>query len=181
MRTKVHLGCLLMPVLALGFLSASKVSLAQPAMPALDELARLKNALQAAGASALTPDQESSIQTLIAEFRDAHPKPVPNTALQNARRAYEDAILNGDNATAAAQALIIGNAGAAETVQRETDAADFAIKLIAILRTGSGQADALIAQMGTGGLVRLALSFAGGPGGPGPRMGRPGPPGFAGP
>ncbi len=176
MKTRLHTSRLLIPVLTLGLISGITISAAQQDVPPMDALAPLKAALQAAGASALTSAQESSIQTLITQFRNAHQKPAPNTDIQNARTAYEKAILNGDNATAATQAGIIGNAQAADMVQRETDSASFAIGVIAILKTESGQVDALIAQVGTSGFVRMVLGLAGGrPGGFGPRPGGPGP------
>jgi len=148
--------------------------MAQTEMPARDDLAGLKNALAIAGASALTSTQESSITTLIAEFRSTH-KPSQNTALQTARTAYENAILGSDSATAASQAVVIGNIQSAEMVKRESDAAVFAINAVNILKTQSGQLDALITQMGSSGTVRLLLGLGGGPGGPG--RGGPGGPG----
>ena len=173
---------LLIPLLALALVSGTAATMAQTEMPARDNLAGLKNALQNAGAAALTSTQESSINSLIADFRGAH-KPSPNTALQTARTAYENAILSGDQVTAAAQAQVIGNAQSAQMVQRETDAAVFAIGVVNILKTQSGQLEALIAKMGSGGAARLLLSLAGGPGGPagsgrgrGPAGMRPGPP-----
>jgi hypothetical protein len=166
--------CLLIPVLALALMTGVSAIMAQTEMPVRDNLAGLKNALEIAGALALTPTQENSIKTLITDFRSAQ-KPSPNTALQNARTAFENAILSGDNATAASQAAVIGNTQSAEMVKRESDAAVFAINAVNILRTQSGQLDALITKMGSSGTVRLLLSLVGGPGGPG--RGGPGGPG----
>jgi len=165
---------LLILFLALALMTGVSAVLAQTDMPARDNLAGLKNALQGAGATALTSTQESSINTLITEFRSAH-KPSQNTALQTARAAYENAILSGDKATAASQATVIGSAQAAEMVQRETDAAVFAISVANILKTQSGQLDALVTKIGSSGTVRLVLNLVGGPGGPG--RGGPGGPG----
>jgi len=186
MRTRLHVSRLLIPALALGLMSGAAVSMAQPDMPPMDTLAPLKAALDDAGASALSSTQESSINALITEFRNAHQKPAQNTDIQHARMAYENAILNGDSATAETQAGIIGAAQAADMVQRETDTAAFAINVLAALKTGSGQIDALTGQLGKSGFVQLILSLAGGPGraggpggpprGGGPRFGRGGPP-----
>jgi hypothetical protein len=148
--------------------------MAQTEMPPRDNLAGLKNALEIAGAPALSSTQESSLTALIAEFRSAH-KPPQNTALQTARTAYENAILSGDSATAASQAVVIGNTQSVEMVQRESDAAVFAINVVNILKTQSGQLDALISKMGSSGAVRLLMNLVGGPGGPG--RGGPGGPG----
>jgi hypothetical protein len=165
---------LFIPVLALALMTGVSAAMAQTGLPARDDLAGLKNALEIAGAPALTSTQDSSLKTLIADFRNAS-KPSPNTALQTARAAYENAILSGDNATAASQALVIGSAQSAEMVKRESDAAIFAIHVVNILKTEGGQLEALIAKMGSSGTARLLLSLAGGPGGPG--RGGPGGPG----
>jgi hypothetical protein len=157
---------LMIPVLALVLLTGTIAAFAQTEMPAGDNLTGLKNALESAGAPALTSAQESSIKSLITEFRNAH-QPSQNAVLQNARTTYENAILSGDSTTAIAQASAIGNAQSAEMVQRETAAAAFAINVVYILRTQGGQLDALIAKMGSGGAARLLLNLVGGPGGPG--------------
>lgn len=182
MRSKLHIGRTLIPVLALGLLSGAAVVLAQQGMPGIAPLAPLKNALRIAGTPELTPEQEENIQALIKEFRDTHQRPIQNEDIQNARMAYEEAILKGDLAAAASQAEVLGRYQATEIVQRESDAAAFVINVIGILKADPGQADALISQMGTRGFVRMILSLAGGPGGPGPRGGRPPlPPGFVAP
>ena len=180
MKKRLHIRYVWIPLLAMGLMSGVPFGLAQPEMPQMEPLAFLKDALQTAGASALTSVQESDIQALITEFRNSHQKPVQNIAVENARVAYENAILSGDNSAAASQAAVLGNAQASEMVQRETDAAVFAINVIAILKTGSGQVDALVAQMGTSGFIRLIQGLAGGPRGFGPSGGGRGPRGPAG-
>ena len=62
-------------------------------------------------------------------------------------------------------------------VQRQADTAEFAVSVIGIL--DAGQMDALTTQMGTRGFVRLILSLANRPGGPG-LVGRQGGPGLLG-
>ena len=106
MKNRFHAGRLLIPVLLAGLTGGAALALAQPDMPSTDILARLKNSLQAAGASALTSAQEASINTLIVEFMDAR-RDQPQTARsdESARTAYENAILNGDSATAASEAV----------------------------------------------------------------------------
>jgi hypothetical protein len=176
MKRKLLLGLIGIALLALGFTSAIPIASAQRDMSRMNPLAPLKNALNTAGAPGLTAEQESRIQELLKEFRDAHRGPIQNEDIPNARTAYEDAILNGDSAAAAAQARVLGNAQAAEMVQRESDAADFAINVINILRADPGQADAVIAQIGERDFVRMILRLVGGPvgpGGPGPRRGQP--------
>ncbi len=178
MKTKPYMIRLMLSILALGFLSGCTLALAQSEPPSFDPLTRLKNELQNAGASALTSAQESSINALLTEFRSAHQKPSPSAAVQTAQAAYEDAIINGDSATAAAQAAILGNAQAAEMAQRQSDTAVLAIGILNVLRTESGQLAALITKMGSSGVVRLVLSLAGGRGGFGPMPGGPPPDGM---
>jgi hypothetical protein len=174
MTNKRDIGRLLKPVLALALISGTVVVMAQTNAPARDDLAMLKVALQDAGAAPLTSAQEANINTLIADFRSAH-RPSPNAAIQSARSAYETAILGGDSATASAQAQAIGNGQAADMVQRESDVAEFAINVVNILKTQSGQLEALTAKLGASGTVRLLLNLAGGPGGgPGRGPGRGG-------
>jgi hypothetical protein len=161
-------------LLVLALIAGTAAVLAQTTLPTRDDLAGLKNALQNAGAPALTSEQENTINTLIGNFRSAH-KPSQNSALQTARTAYENAILAADSATAVSQAQVIGNVQAAEIVKRESDAAIFAINAVQILKTQSGQLDALITKMDSSGTARLLLSLVAGPSGPG--RGGPGGPG----
>jgi hypothetical protein len=103
----------------------------------------------------------------------------PQTARsdEGARTAYENAILNGDSATAASEAVALSNARAAGMAQREADAAALAIRIIEVLKVDSTtQVDALVTQLGKSGFVRLILSLAGGPGGFGPGGRGPGRP-----
>jgi hypothetical protein len=182
MKTLMNISLILMPVLVVGLIVGATTALAQMQMPEMNPVAPLNHALQAAGASELSFQQESEISALIQEFRDAHQKPLQNADILNARQAYEEAILEGDSDAAGSQAEIIAKAQLDETVQHQKDAAAFAVKVISILSADSGQADALITQMGTRGFVRLVLGLVDRPGGPGPRgMGgaphrRPGPP-----
>jgi hypothetical protein len=161
-------------ILALGLMTGATLCLAQQGMPPREGLALFNNALQAAGAPALTSEQEASIKALIAEFRESHQKPAQDTAIQGVRTAFENAVLNGDLATATDKAEALGEAQAKEMVRREIDTAAFAISVIDVLKTGSGQVSAMVAQMDAGRFVRLVLNLAGGSGGFGPRGGGPG-------
>lgn len=168
MRRALFRRCTMSILLAVSL--ASGIAMAQPARPPMNPLASLKSALESSGAAALTSAQESSIQTLLTEFRNNHLREEPNASLQGARTAYEEAILGGDSGAAAAQAVVIAIAQSEQMVQRESDLADFAINMVAILKTGDGQLAALTTQLGTSGAVRLLTSLAGGPGrGFGPR------------
>lgn len=172
MNKKSYTICLLIPILVFGLMIGIRQGMSQgqqqPPMP--PPVTQLNNALQAAGASALSSAQEESILALIKAFRDAH-QPQPNAAVQSARAAYESAILNGDSATAASQAQIIAGAQTADILQRETAAAVFAINVLSILKTDSAQFSALKTTLGERGLVRLVLDLEGRPGG-GPGQGR---------
>ncbi len=162
--------------LAIGVASAMAQPQQRPPMPPPDGVAQLNEALAAAGAPALAPAQESALRALIGEFRGAGPK-APDAALAAARAAYENAILNGDAAAAANQARIIANAQAADMLERETDAALFAINALTILKADAAQYGALIAKLGENGLLRLVLNLAGGGPGGGPGRGARGGPG----
>ena len=132
---------------------------------ARDPLARLKYALQEAGATALTSAQETTLSALITAFQTAHQTPpAPSTALQDARAAYDAAILNQDSAGAAAQAAIIASEQAANGLQRQIDVANFGIDVIKVLKSSGDQVTPLATRFGTSGAVRLVLSLAGGPG-----------------
>ena len=138
-----------------------------------DPLGHLKSALLEANATALTSAQETSLTALITSFQTAHEtRPTPSTAEQNARTAFDTAILNQDNAGAAAQAAIIATEQGVNSIQRQKDLANFGIEVVKILRTSGDQVNPLITRFGSSGAARLILSLAGGPGfGPG----RPGP------
>jgi hypothetical protein len=180
MKAKVYkIGIMIIALaLTIGALSAMAQSKQPPQRPP-DGLVQLKEALQSAGAAALTSTQESAIQALVKEFREAHRNP-PDASLESARKAYESAILSGDSASVATQAQIIANAQAANSVQREIDSAAFAINVLNILKADSTQYSALTAKLTDSGLLRLILNLAGGPGG-GMRGGPGGPGGFGGP
>ena len=155
---------LITTLLLMALATVSGTSWSQARM-ARDPLARLKYALQEAGATALTSDQESTLSALITAFQTAHhTPPAPSTALQNARAAFDTAILNQDSGGAAAQAAIIANEQAANGLQRQIDVANFGIEVIKVLKSSADQVTPLVTRFGTSGAVRLVLSLAGGPG-----------------
>jgi len=158
------LGRIFLLIAMLLITSGATLCLAQT--QTIDVLMPLKNALQTAGASALTSAQETGIKALINDFRNAHQAPVSNTAIQTARTAYENAILNADSSAAALQAKAIAAIQADETAKREADRATLAVNILGYLN--STQVNALLTEVGKRGLVRLLLDLAGGPrGGPG--------------
>ncbi|MBN1569464.1 MAG: hypothetical protein JXA73_16580 [Acidobacteria bacterium] len=175
MKTNPRISRFFIPLPAVVLMCGLALCLAQPVMPPMDNVSFLKDALQAAEAPSLTAEQESSIRALIEAFRESHRVPAQNPAVQDARAAYENAILNGDIEEATTQAQTIGNAEANEMTQRQIDAASLAISIINVLKTGSGQIEALSAKMGAGPFVRLMLNMAGGPRGFGPPRRGPGP------
>jgi len=178
MKTQTNIKTLLIPVLAFGLMFGASTALAQQERPRMDPVARLERALTAAGAPELSAGQGDEIRALITDFKDAHPRPAQNADIPDARKAYEEAILNGDSAGAASAAESIAKERLDHMVQRQADAAVFAVSAIGIL--DSLQVDALTTQMGTRGFVRLILSLANRPGGPGlmNRQGGPGPMGM---
>ncbi len=105
-----------------------------------DPLVGLKRALQEAGAAALTSPQETSLNALITAFRAAHQThPTPGADVQNARTAYDNAILSQDGASAAAPAAIIASGETANSLQRQTDLANFGIDVVKVLTSGGDQ------------------------------------------
>src|SRR5438045_3158954 len=107
--------------------------------PQHDALGFLKHALTEANAPALTSQEETELNTLITNFRQAQPHG-PDQTLQSAHTAYTNAILAGDLATANAQATIIANHTAALGTSRLQAEAKFDADVITILKNG-GQFD----------------------------------------
>lgn len=146
-----------------------------------DPLGFLKHALAEAGASALTSDQETQLNTLITNFRNARPSE-PDATLKAAHTAYIAALLSGDLSAAQAQAAIIASHTSDLSSARLQAVTKFQIDALAVLK--GGQLDALRQKLGDEHVVGLIGSLAGGPpfGGPpggGPRGGFGGAPGFA--
>lgn len=142
------------------------IATAQPQRPQRDALGFLKRALTEATAPALTTAQETQLNTLITSFRDALPDG-PDEQLKAAHTAYNNALLAGDAAAAAAQATIIANRSAALTAARLQADAQFKIAVLAVLKSG-GQLDALQQKFGAERVLGIVGSLAGGRGFGGP-------------
>jgi Spy/CpxP family protein refolding chaperone len=129
-----------------------------------DQLGMLKRALQTAGATALTSEQETQINKLIADFRAANAPQAPDPAVQAARNTLDNAILQGQYDAAAAQVIV--NQMTAKVPARLAAESGFAISIVKVL--ASGQVDLLVKQFGSARVVRLIESLAAGRGfGPG--------------
>jgi len=139
-----------------------------------DALGFLKRALTEAGASALTSEQETQLNTLITNFRSAQPTE-PDSALETARDAYSAALLAGDLTAAQAQAAIIASRTAELSSARLQASTKFQIEALAVLKSG-GQLDTLRQKLGDEHVVGLIGSLVGGPPFGGGRFG--GGPGF---
>ncbi len=140
--------------------------------PNPDLLGPLKNALQAAGAPALTPDQETGIKNLIANFRAANRPVPPDGNAQADRLKYDEAILTGDTAAVSAQISKMANHQFSQISARMNAEAAFTMAVAQVLT--ADQVNLLQKRMGSGGLVGMLQSLAGGPGGPGRGAGRGG-------
>lgn len=170
LRTSImSLFCL--SVVAGGFLAATAQ---QPPMQP-DILAPLKGALSAAGAPALTAQQEVQLRSIVSTYRRDN-QPQPSTTLQSAHRAYDEAIVMGDLATAQSQAATIATQTAARIRSELQSQANFKIQVIMVLKTNDDQVGFLVKRFGSEGVSRIlgALAGGGGPGGgPGPGPGGP--------
>src|SRR5215216_75283 len=138
-------------LLCAAFGSAS-MSMAGPAKER-DPLAGLNRAISRAGATALSTEQQTQLNTLIANYQAALPDEDDDT-LEAAREAYDAAILAGDLTAATAQAAIIANRTAALTSAKLQARAQFLIGVLAVLKSG-GQLTALIATFGEDRVLEL--------------------------
>lgn len=127
----------------------------QPPRPR-DSLRVLRVALREAGAPALTGQQEDALRSLLVTYRlSRRPQQQILAALQAARRAYDEAIVAGDSATAKSQASIIANQTAALIGTTLQDEADVKVGVINILKQNDDQLGLLVKRFGTGGVARL--------------------------
>ena len=154
---KAH-GRLVCAAILMACAMAGSATLAQHSRPR-DPLGFLRRALAEANAPALTAEQETQLNTLITNFREARPDE-PDAALEAARTAFSNAILAGDLAAAQAQAAIIANRIAALNTARLQAEAQFDISALALLR-GGGQLDPLIQRFGNDRVLGLVGSLAG--------------------
>lgn len=135
----------------------------------------LVNALQQAGAPALTADQAKQIMFLLEDFRAMSRSAAPSGTVQQARSNYETAILNGDLAAATAQIPILAAEQASNAPVRMQAEAALAVSILKVLQANGEQLALLKTSMNGNQLARLLLSFGGG-GGPGQGPGRGGQP-----
>ncbi len=126
-------------------------------------LAKFKRALSAAGGPDLTDQQGEQLISVIMDFREVRQPERPNTILQSARRAYEDAILAGDLETAQEQADVMADQIASATNAHLQNQAELRISILAVL--SGDQVDSLLQLIGTRGLSNLLRSMTRG-GGP---------------
>jgi Spy/CpxP family protein refolding chaperone len=127
-----------------------------------DPLARLTRALSAAGAPALTEQQETQLRAAIAEFQQSRRAQEPNETIEAARRAFDEAIVVGDTAAIQAQAAIIVEQLALLTRSHLQAEATFKLQVLDILT--DEQVNQLLQRIGTAGLSRVldSLAFRGG-------------------
>ena len=160
---------------------SSGASAQQRPSRSFDPWARLKKALEEAGAPALAAQQEEQLKALIEARRGGEGKRAGRQAgagndFESTRKAYDAAILAGDQAGANAQAAALANLSAAAMKARLEAEAKFKLDMLAVLKAGN-QLDALTQKFGSEGVLRLLGGPAGGPGGhrgPGGFGGRPG-------
>lgn len=132
-----------------------------------DMLGSLKATLADAGASALTSDQATQIQTLITDF---HTATAPTVSA--ARLAYDNYILAGNVTSAAALIQTLTSEQAVQDLARMQALVTYSVGVVNVLQ--SGQLSLLQQKLGADSLVLLIQSLAGGPGGPGGGPGGPG-------
>jgi len=151
----------LVSVTLLVFVTGALAAQAQnaPQKPPRSVLAPLNRMLHAAGAAALSADQEQQLTGLITAFRDSHKPPAPDGSRQGAITNLDNAILKGDKAAAASQATAIANEAAGLLVARMKDQALFAIDALKVLT--ADQVSLLVNRVGSRGVVRMMESLAG--------------------
>jgi Spy/CpxP family protein refolding chaperone len=138
----------------------------------MDAIGSLKQALEEAGATALSADQEKQIQALVDSIRDSFTSKQPDESLMAALSAYQDAVLSGNLTDAKSAAASLATKEAENSRARLEEQANSMIQIMALLTPG--QLNKLIAHFDTEGtfqvLQRLTGRGMGGrgfPGGPG--------------
>jgi len=138
----------------------------------------LKQALEEAGATALSSDQETQIQALIDSIRQTLMSQEPDAGLQAALSAYQEAVLSGNLTGAKSAAATLAAKETQNSQARLEEQANWIIQLMALLTPD--QLNKLIAKFETAGTFRIFAGLTGRmggrgfPGGPGagPMMGR---------
>jgi Spy/CpxP family protein refolding chaperone len=117
----------------------------------------LDMAVQKSGAPALTADQRSQLETLMQNYRSEQQANMPDPAIREAHKNYENAVLSGDSAAAKAAADALAAAIAGDMPRRLEAKAAFEVQALNILQP---QVNALRQEMGNGGLSLLLGSLA---------------------
>jgi hypothetical protein len=129
----------------------------------------LKQALEEAGATALSSDQETQVQTLIDSIRQALTSQEPDAKLQAALSAYQESVMSGDLAGAKTAAATLAARETQNSQTRLEDQANWIMQLMALLTPD--QVSKLIAKFETAGAFRIFagvtghMGFRGFPGG----------------
>ena len=142
-----------------------------------DPLAFLKQALNKAGAAALDSSQETALNSLITNFRNANRPGAPDAAQKAARDEYANAILSKNQSGAIAAADKLADLMSARQRAMLEAEANFQIQALSLLH--SDQVASLQSSIGNDGILRVLGSLAGP--GPGLGRGRMGGPGMMGP
>ena len=146
-------------ILLICAIAASATMATAQRAPQRDPLASLKRAITEANAPELTTAQETQLNMLITNFKDALPDE-PDEALEAARDAYDAAILAGNLTAAQAQAMIIAARFAQLNNARLQVEARFKIDALALLQSG-GQLAPLKQKFGDDRVLGLIGSLAG--------------------
>jgi hypothetical protein len=120
-----------------------------------DPLARLRQALSTAGATALSTDQETALTTLITDFRASN-----ELTASTARLAYDNYILAGDEDSAIALIPTLQAEQADEAAARAEAVTSFGADVVRVLSTS--QITSIQVSLGTDELVKLLQSLVGG-------------------
>ena len=142
--------------------------MAQSAQATHNSLTMLRNALNQAGATALSAAQEQQLNDLAGNFKNERKAQSPDSALQSAKKNYDAAILSGNAAEASSAAEQLAKALQVRSTTNLEARATFLAKAYAVL--SSDQVNALEGSIGKTGVLRVLRSLIG-PMGMGRRLG----------
>jgi Spy/CpxP family protein refolding chaperone len=147
-----------------------RMAMMQGSQTTRDSLVTLRNALNQAGATALSSAQEQQLKDLISTFRSERKSQSPDTVLKSAKKNYDEAILSGNVANATTAADQLAKAVSDRSLKSFEARATFLAKAYAVLQ--SDQVSALESSVGKDGVLKALRSLIG-PMGMG-KMRRPG-------
>jgi hypothetical protein len=124
-----------------------------------DPLAILRQALNKAGANALSSAQEQQLNSLVSSFREARKNRTPDQSVQTATANYQAAVLTGDPAKAVAAADQLAVALSGRTTETLEANARFLAQVYSVLQ--NDQVAALETSIGKTGLFRVLRSLIG--------------------